>query len=317
MKFVMHWIRAALVVALLGSTYASAADTYPAKIVRFVTAGAGGGSDFATRLIATPLGAGLGQQVIVDNRGVLSVEIAAKAPPDGYTLLLSGPSLWLLPFMRDNVASDMRDFTPITMATQTPNILVVHPTLPAGSVKALIVLARSKPGELNVAASGNGNSVHIAGELFKAMTGCDIVTVKYKGATQALTDLMSGQTQLMFSVPGSVLPHVKARRLRALAVTSAKPSPLMPELPTVAAVLPGYESVSHLAILAPAGTAASIVTRLNQALVRVLQRSDVKEKFFTASMETVGSSPEATAALIAAETARMGKVIKAANIRAD
>ena len=188
------WTRAALVVALINSAQVSAADSYPAKVVRIITAGAGGGSDFATRLIATPLGAALGQQIIVDNRGVPFSRNPAKAPADGYTLLLSGPSLWLLPFMRENVASDMRDFTPITMATQTANILVVHPTLPADSVKALIGLAKSKPGQLNVAASGNGNSVHIAGELFKAMAGCDIVTVKYKGATQALTDLISGQT---------------------------------------------------------------------------------------------------------------------------
>jgi tripartite-type tricarboxylate transporter receptor subunit TctC len=292
-------------------------QAYPVKPLRIITAAAGGGSDFATRLIATPLAPALGQQVIVDNRGVLASDIAAKAPADGYSLLVVGPTLWLLPFMRDNVGSDVSDFAPITMATQTANILVVHPTLPAKSVSELIALAKAKPGQLNFATSGTGNSVHIAGELFKSMTGTDIVRVNYKGASQALTDLASGQTQLMFAVPGSVMPHVKVGRLRALAVTSAKPTPLAPGLPSVAASLPGYESVSYLAIFAPAGTPAPIISRLNQEIVRVLNRPDVKEKFFSAGIETVGSSPEALAALVRAEVGRMGKVIKAAGIRAD
>jgi len=197
------------------------------------------------------------------------------------------------------------------------NILVVHPALPADSVKALIGIGKTKPGQLNFATSGNGSSVHIAGELFKSMAAVDIVRVNYKGATQALTDLIAGQTQLMFSVPGSAMPHVKARRLRALAVTSAKPSPLFPELPTVSAAVPGYESVSYLAILAPVGTPQAIVTRLNQELAKALQRPEIREKFLASSIEPVGSTPEAAAALIKAETSRIGKVIKAANIRAD
>ena len=306
-----------LIVGVVALSGAANGQSYPVKPLRIITAAAGGGSDFATRLIATPLGLALGQQVVVDNRGVIAADIAAKAPPDGYTLLLSGPTLWLLPFMRDNVASDVSDFTGITMATQTANILVVHPTLPAKSVKELIALARGKPGELNFATSGTGNSVHIAGELFKSMTRTDIVRVNYKGASQALTDLASGQTQLMFAVPGSVLPHVKSGRLRALAVTSANPTPLAPGLPTVAATVPGYESVSYLAIFAPAGTPAPIVTRLNQEIVRVLNRPEVKEKFLATGIETVGSPPESLAALIKGEVARMGKVIKAAGIRAD
>ena len=306
-----------LAVGMMALAGVASAQGYPVKPVRIITAATGGGSDFAARLIATPLTAALGQQVIVDNRGVVAADIAAKVPPDGYSLLLIGPTLWLLPFMRDNVAFDVSDFVPITMATQTANILVVHPTLPAKSVKELIALAKARPGALNVATSGTGNSVHIAGELFKSMTGTDIVRVNYKGASQALTDLISGQTQLMFAVPGSAMPHVKAGRLRALAVTSAQPTPLAPGLPTVAATLPGYESVSYLAIFAPAGTPAPIITRLNQEIVRVLNRPEVKEKFFAATMEVVGSTPEGLAALVKAEAVRMGKVIKAAGIRAD
>lgn len=306
-----------LMVAMVAVSAAVSAQSYPVKPLRIMTAAAGGGSDHATRLIATPLGVALGQQVIVDNRGLLAADIAAKAPSDGYTLLLTGQTLWLLPFMRDNVASNVTDFTPITTATETANILVVHPTLPVKSVKDLMALAKARPGELNFATSGNGNSVHIAGELFKSMTGANVVRVNYKAASQALTDLIAGQTQFMFGVPGSVTPHVKAGRLRALAVTSAKPTQLVPGLPTVAQSLPGYEVASRLAIFAPAGTPGPIVNRLNEEIVKVLNRPEVKEKFHATGIETVGDSPASLAALISAEIDRMGKVIKAAGIRAN
>lgn len=293
------------------------AQTYPNKPIRIVTAGAGGGSDQATRLIAPHLATLLGQQVIVDNRGLLAADVAAKAPPDGYTLLLSGGTLWLLRFMRDHVSADISDFTPVSLATETANILVVHPALPAKSVKELIALAAARPGQLNYATSGTGNSVHIAAELFKSMTRLNVVRINYKGASQALTELMSGQTQYMFGVPGSVTPHVSAGRLRAIAVTSAKPTPLAPGLPTVSATLPDYEQVSRLAIFAPAGTPSSIVARVSQDIVTVLNRQDVREKFHATGVEAVGSSPEGLGALVKAEMERMGKVIREAGIRAD
>jgi tripartite-type tricarboxylate transporter receptor subunit TctC len=293
------------------------AQTYPSKPIRIITAEAGGGSDFATRLIATPLAAALGQQVIVDNRGLLAAEVASKAAPDGYTLLLSGSTLWLLPYMRDKVPYDISNFTGVTLATRTANILVVHPSLPAKSVKALIALAKARPGELNYGTSGVGSSVHIAAELFKSLTGADIVRVNYKGASRALTDLMAGQVHLMFAVPGSAMPHVKSGRLTALAVTSAEPSPLAPGLPPVAAAVPGYESVSYLAIFAPVGTPPAIVSRLSQEIARALQRPEVKEKFLSTSIETVGSSPEELASKLKSEIARMGKLIRDAGIRAD
>ncbi|HWI13930.1 MAG TPA: tripartite tricarboxylate transporter substrate-binding protein, partial [Burkholderiales bacterium] len=268
------WLLSATLVAVAG---AAIAQGYPVRPVRIVTAGAGGGSDQATRLIATPLAAALGQQVIVDNRGLLAAEVAAKAPADGYTLLLSGGTLWLLRYMRDGVSSDIGDFTPVSLATDTANILVVHPALPVKSVKELIALAKAKPGQLNYATSGNGNSVHIAAELFRSMTALDVIRINYKGASQALTELASGQTQFMFGVPGSVTPHVAAGRLRALAVTSARPTSLALGLPTVSATLPGYEQVSRLAIFAPAGTPSATVMRLSQEIVTVLNRPDVKE----------------------------------------
>lgn len=309
----MRWLPA----ALLAAAAAAPAQPYPVKPVRIVTAAAGGGSDFATRLIATPLGTALGQQVIVDNRGLLAADIAAKAPADGYTLLLSGQTLWLLPFMRDNVATDEKDFTPVTLATSTANILVVHPALPAKSSKELIALARARPGQLNYATSGVGNSVHLAGELFRVMSRLDVVRVNYKAASQALTDLIAGQTQFMFAVPGSSVPHVRSGRLRALATTSAKPSPLAPELPTVSQAVPGFEMATRLAIFAPAGTPAPIVSRLSQEIAKVLARPDLKEKFLASSIEPVSSTPEELGALVKAEIARMGKIIKSAGIRAD
>jgi tripartite-type tricarboxylate transporter receptor subunit TctC len=189
--------------------------------------------------------------------------------------------------------------------------------LPVKSTRELLSLTRSRPGQLNYATSGVGNSVHLAGELFKSMAHVNVVRVNYKAASQALTDLIAGQTQFMFAVPGSSLPHVAAGRLRALAVTSAKPTPLAPELPTVAQSLPGYESVSRLAIFAPAGTPPAIVGRLNQEITRLLARPEVKDKFLAASMETVGGTPEALAALVKSEMDKLGKVIKAAGIRAD
>lgn len=310
-------VRAVTLLASCGIAGFVHAQAYPVKPLRIITAEAGGGSDFVTRLIAPGLAANLGQQVIVDNRGLMAAEIASRAAADGYSLLLSGGTLWLLNLMRDKVPYDIDDFVSVSLATRTANILVVHPSLPAKSVKELVALAKARPGDLNYATSGNGNSVHIAGELFKMMTGAQMVRVNYKGAGRALTDLMAGQVQLMFAVPGSSMPHVTAGRLRALAVTSAQPSPLLPGLPTVAATLPGYETVALLAIFAPAGTPAPIVGRLSQEVARVLQRDDIRAKLAATGIEALGSSPEALAALVKDEIVRMGKVIKTAGIRAD
>jgi tripartite-type tricarboxylate transporter receptor subunit TctC len=306
-----------IVAAMMAGAASATAQPYPAKPLRIVTAAAGGGSDHTARMIAMPLGPALGQQVIVDNRGLLAADVAAKAPPDGYTLLVSGQTLWLLPFMRDNVASSISDFTPITTATQAANILVVHPTVPARSVRELVSLAHKRPGDLNYATSGNGNSVHLAGEVFKAMARVDVVRVNYKAGAQAVTDLVAGQTQFMFGVPASVTPHVSSGRLRALAITSEKRSALWPHLPAIAQTLPGYDVASRLAVFAPAGTPGSIVKRLNEEIVRILQRPEVKEKLVATGIEPVGDSPEALAATVKSEMDRMGKIIKAAGIRAD
>jgi tripartite-type tricarboxylate transporter receptor subunit TctC len=301
----------------IGAPGFAQAQAWPASVLRIVTAGAGGGSDFAARLVAGPLAIALGQQVIVENRGLLAADIAAKAAPDGYTLLLSGQTLWMLPFMRDNVASNVSDFAPVTTVTETSNILAVHPAVPVKTVQALIDLARARPGDLNYAVSGNGSSVHIAGELFRSMARINVARINYKGASQALTELIAGQTQYMFGVPGSLIPHIKAGRLRALAISGAKATPLMPGLPPVALTLPGYEVSSRLAMFVPAGTPPAIIMRLNRELVRVVNRPEVRDKFHETQIEVVGDSPEALAAMIKAEIATTAKVIREAGIRAD
>ena len=233
-------------------------QNYPSKPIRMLAPEAGGGADFVARVIARELTANLGQQVVVENRGgaggIIAGEIVAKAPPDGYTLLFHGPAIWLLPFLRNHVPYDpVRDFSPITMAVTTPNILVVHPSLPVSSVRELIALAKARPGQINDAGANTASSVHLAAELFKAMAGVKIVRVPFKGVGPSLNALIAGQVQIMFPSAGAVAPHVKSGRLRALAVTSAQPTALAPGLPTVAASgVPGYESIAMFGIFAPA-----------------------------------------------------------------
>ena len=293
------------------------AQPYPAKPIRMVVTGVGSGGDFAARLIALGVSPALGQQIIVDNRGSgnLPAEIVAKSPPDGYTLCLSASPLWITPFLRPTPYDPVRDFAPVTLVVTSPNILVVHPSLPVRSVKELLALIRSRPGALNYATSGIGGSSFLSAELFKSMARADMVRINYKSGGLAITELMSGEVQLYFANAGNAAPHMKSGRLRAMAVTSAKPSPLLPELPTVAAGgLPGYEVVSVQGIFAPARTPEAIVARLNQEIVPFLRRADVKEKFFAAGMEPLGSPPAALAETVKSEMNRLGKVIKAAGI---
>ena len=216
-------------------------QSYPNRPVRIVTTEPGSGTDLMARIIAQELTGGLGQPVIVDNRGIIAMELVAKAAPDGYTLLLYTSPLWLTPIFRDRVPWDpVKDFSTITAATATPNVLVVHPSLPVVSVKELIALGKARPGELNYGSGSTGASAHIAAELFKAMAGVDIVRVAFKGTGAALNSLIGGQIQLMFPAAGSATPHVKSGRLKALAVTSSAPSALAPGLPTMAAAgVPG------------------------------------------------------------------------------
>jgi tripartite-type tricarboxylate transporter receptor subunit TctC len=305
---------------IFGCAFVSAQE-FPSKAVRIVTYAPGGGTDFASRVIAQGLAINLGWQVIVDNRpgGIIQGEILAKSAPDGYTLLLNGASLWLAPFMQDNVPYDpARDFSAITLAVSAPNILVVHPSLPVKSVRDLIELAKARPGAINYASGSSGTSTHLAGELFKTMAGVNILRIPYKGAGLAINDLIGGHMQLMFPNATSVTPHIKSGRLRAVAVTSARPSALAPGLPTASASgLPGYESGTVYGIFAPARTPPAVISLLNREIVRVLGQAETKEKFLAAGTETVGSSPEEFAATIKSEMSRLGKLIKDAGIRGE
>lgn len=293
-------------------------QNYPNKPIRIITSGIGGSADIVARLIAQGITAPLEQQVIVENRAnVVSKEVVAKAPPDGYTLLLTSPSHWLLPLMRTNVPYDpVRDFSPLTVVAVSPNVVVVHPSLPAKSVKELIALGKANPGTLNYGTAGTGSSNHMAAELFKAMSGVDMVRISYKSTAAALNDLISGQLHLAFYTAGSVAPHIKSGRLRALAVTGAQPSLAFPGLPTVAASdLPGYESTATLAMFAPARTPVAIINLLNREIVRVLNQADVKARLLNAGVEVVGSSPDELTSTMTADVGRMAKVIKDAGIR--
>ena len=315
------FVVALLAMTVCGALRAAEPDRYPIRPVRIVTSEIGGGLDFVARLVSQGLTASWGQQVIVDNRpsGVFTGSIVSKASPDGYTLLLNGSSFWLLPFLQSNVPYDpVRDFAPITLATSSPLMLVVHPGLPAKSVKELIALARARPGELNYSSSSPGTPQHLAAELFKSMAGVNIVRIPYKGAGPAVVALVAGEVQMTFSSAGAAAPHIKSGRLRALAVASAQPSALAPGLPTVASAgLAGFEAGSLWGFFAPARTAPSLVSRLQRDIVLVLNRPDVKEKLFNATTEVVGSSPERFAAVIKADMQRGSQVIKAAGIRAD
>jgi tripartite-type tricarboxylate transporter receptor subunit TctC len=293
---------------------------YPVKPVRLVTSAVGGTTELIARLIAQGLSANLGQQVIVDNRptGIIPGDLVAKSPADGYTLLFHGSSLWIAPLMQEVPYDPVRDFAPITLASSTPNVIVVHPSLPARSVKDLIALAKSRPAALDYASGATGSSSHLAAELFKAMAGVNIVRIPYKGQGPAILALLGGQVHMSFATTGSVTSHIKSGKLRALAITTARPSTLAPDLPTVAASgLPGYQSASNAGAFAPAGTSASIINRLNQEILRVLNTSNMKERLFNEGSEIIGSTPQEFAADLKGEMTRLGKVIKEAGIRGE
>jgi tripartite-type tricarboxylate transporter receptor subunit TctC len=307
---------------IVSGSAAICAQDYPVKAIRVVTAAPGGGNDFAARVVAQALTARLGQPVVIENRGgtvAVPAQMIAQAQPDGHNLLFYGNPFWLLPLLRTSVPYDpLRDFAPIALTARSPNTVVVHPSLPVRTIRELIAVAKARPGDLNYATGQSGTTTHLAMELFKSMAGVNIVQVSYKGNAPALNDLIAGQVQVMFATAATVAPHVRSGRLRALAVTSAEPSPLAPGLPTVAASgLPGYESVSIYGWFAPVKTPAAIVRRLNQEIGQVLARADVKEKFLNSGVEAVASSPEELGATVKTDMARMAKVIKDAGIRED
>lgn len=300
------------------------AQSYPAKAIRLLVGFPPGGStDIVARIVGQKLGETLGTQVLIDNRpgagGNLALQAAARAAPDGYTLVMGHlGTLAVNPALYTKLPYDpIRDFMPISLVASVPSMLVVHPSVPARSVKELIALAKARPGELNYGSSGAGGTPHLAVEYFKMMAGVDIVQVPYKGAGPMTTDLISGQISMTITGIPALLPNVKAGRLRALAVSTSKRLAVAPDLPTIAeAALPGYEATTWYGLLAPAGTPRELIARLNEAILRSVKQPEVAARLAGEGAEAVFSTPEEFAAHIKSEMARWEKVIRRAGITA-
>ena len=313
-----------IVFALLAAT--ASAQSYPAKAIRLLVPQApGGGNDTMARMIGQKLTGTLKQQFAIDNRpgagGMIAAELAAKAPPDGYTLLLSNvATMAIIPNVQKKPPYDpLKDFEPISLIAQAPLLVVVHPSLPVKSMKDLVALAKSKPGQVNYASNGIGSSTHLATELFIMMAGIKLTHVPYKGLSPALTDVLSGQVPLMFSSAVAMMPHVKAGKLRAIGTTAANRSSAQPEIPTVAEAtgLKDYEAGSWYGLSAPAGTPRAIVDLLNRETVAATKAPDIVERLNFEGVIAVGNSPEEFAAYIRKEHARIGKVIRASDAKFD
>jgi len=317
-----HAICVAALITL--AAVAASAQDYPARPVRLVVPYAPGGPvDIVARITAQKLSEALGQQAIVENRagagGNIAVEFVARAAPDGYTLLMGAngtnainPSLY-----KKLPVDPEKDLAPVSMVASSAMILVVHPSLPVASVQQLIALGRSRPGVISYASSGSGSTAHLASELFKSMAKIDLLHVPYKGAGPALTDLVAGHVQTMITAISSTLPYVKAGRLKALAVSSEKRVPLLPELPAVAEQLPGYEVTTWYGVFAPAGTPRPVIDKLNQALVRVLATPDAQGKLAALGADARTSTPEHFADSVRKERAKWAKIIQASGARAE
>ena len=317
--------RAALAALLTVCVSGAWAQAYPTRPIRLVVPfPAGGTTDILAREVGQRLSMTLGQPVVIDNRpgaaGNIGADLVAKSAPDGYTLLMGtvgthaiNASLYAkMPY--DHV----KDFAPVILVAGVPNVLEVNPALPVNSVADLIKLAKAKPGQINFASSGSGTSIHLSGELFKTMAGVDMTHVPYKGSAPAITDLIGGQVQVMFDNLPSSLQFIKAGKLRAIAVTSAKRAPALPDVPTIAeSGLPGFEASSWFGIVAPAGTPPAIIARINNDVDQWLQSSEAKEKLLAQGAIPAGGTPEQFAAHIRDETEKWAKVVKASGAKVD
>jgi tripartite-type tricarboxylate transporter receptor subunit TctC len=314
----------AVLVSLAVAPCSALAQTFPVKPVRIVVPfPAGGPTDIVTRAMAQRMTGSLGQTVVVENRagagGVLGTEFVAKASADGHTVLMGtigglAVSMSLLPARGFDT---LRDFAPITQAVNVTNILVTHPSVPARSVKELLALARARPGKLNYASSGNGTVTHLAGELLKHMGRVDIVHVPYKGGAPALTALVSGETDMSFENALIIVPQIKAGKVRALAVTGARRSPLLPELPTIGETLPGYGASGWYGLVAPVATPTDALAKLNAAAVQALRAADVAARLSAQGAEPVGNTPAEFAAFIRSEIDKWANLVKVAKMKPD
>ena len=301
------------------------AQAYPSKPIRYIVPfPAGGGQDLVVRALAPRMGEALGQTVIVDNRPgaatMVGAELAAKSPPDGYTVFNgSNTTLAINPNLYSKVPYDpIKDFVAVTQIASLPNLLVVHPSLPVRTVKELAALARNRPGQLNYGSSGTGTPAQLAGVMFGDEAHAKLVHVPYRGSSQALTALISGETQMMFGSMTSTLPFVKSGRLRAIAVTGAKRSLAAPEVPTVAeAAFPGFEAVTWYGLFVPAGTPAAIVSKLNAEVVKILRAPDFRDWLVAQGADPVGSTPDELAAFVKTELVKYAKIVKDSGMRPD
>ena len=297
-------------VLLLATGSVFAQDKYPSKVIRVLTATPGSNHDWGARVVAQELTPRIGQRVIVENRGSMSTEIIAKdTPPDGYTILFYGAFTWLQPLLAKVNWDPLEDLAPIALAISSPNVLTVHPSLPVKSTQELIALAKARPGALNYSAGGGGSTPHMAAELFNHMAKTKIVRINYKGSGPSMMGLFVGEVQLMFAALGPMMPHVKSGKVKALAITTPKRSPLAPDLPPVSDALPGYTSEAAIGFFAPRKTPAPIIKLLNSAISQALKGLD-SQLVFNAGVEIVGGSPEDFARFIKADMAKMGEVIK-------
>lgn len=298
------------------------AQSYPVKPVRMIVPfPPGGGSDILARAVAEKLASALGQQFIIDNRsgagGALGTELATKASPDGYTLILNSSSALVIGpnLVRNPPYDPLRDLTSVVLVASAPNVLVVHPSVPAKTVKELIALAKKRPGELNYASNGAGTLSHLTGELFKLRAGIEMVHVPYKGGAPAVIDTMAGNVSLLFAAFPTVSAQVRAGRLRALAVSSAKRAVIAPDLPAVAETLPGFESSQWWGLFGPAGMPANVVSRLNAEMQKVLALPDVKKRLAADAAETIGGSATECAEFLRADYEKWRKVVQESGVR--
>ena len=302
---------------------AQAVVPYPAKPIRLVVPySPGGNTDVFARLIAQRLTVAWGQQVVVDNRAggntLIGTELVARSIADGYTIMLTTLTFTVSPSLYKKLPYDtVRDFTPITLAVVLPNVLVVHPSVPAKSLKEMIQYAKVNPGKLNYASTGNGTSPHLSMELLKTMAGISLVNIPYKGGAPALADLMGGQISAQFIGLSVAIPFIKSGKLRALAVTSSKPSSVAPDIPTVGETVPGYELDAWFGVLGPGGMPEPLVQRLQQAIAKILHSPDFKEHLVSLGAEPVGSSPLKFATYIKSEISKYAQIVKTTGIQAD
>src|SRR5688572_130053 len=300
---------------------AAAAEPYPTKPIRMVVPySPGGNTDVFARLIAQRLTQAWGQQVVVDNRAggstLIGTELVARAIPDGYTIMLTTLTFTVSPSLYKKLPYDtLKDFTPITLAVMLPNVLVVHPAVPAKSLKELIQHAKANPGKLNYASTGTGRTPHLSMELLKTMAGIDLVNIPYKGGAPAMAGLMGGQIAAQFIGLSAAIPHIKSGRLRALAVTSAKRSSVAPDIPAVAETVPGYELDTWFGVFGPGGMPTPLVDRLQREIAKILHSADFKENLVSLGAEPVGSTPRQFATHIRSEIAKYARIVKTAGIK--